>query len=52
MRLERQVEDGLHAVVVDLVDLFERNVSHVSVILQVWNAGPSAGRTPRGASSP
>ena len=27
---ERQLEDGLDAVVVDLVDFFERNVSHVS----------------------
>ena len=28
--VERQVEDGLHAVVVDLVDFVERDVSHVS----------------------
>ena len=44
--VERQAEHGLHAVVVDLVDLVERDVSHESVTLQMWNAGPSAGSTP------
>ena len=51
--VERQVEDGLDAVVVDLVDFVERDVSHVAhPILQMWNAGPSAGARRRGASSP
>jgi hypothetical protein len=28
VRLEREVEHGLHAVVVDLVDALERDLSH------------------------
>ena len=51
MDVEREAEDGLHAVVVDLVHVVERDVSH-GHILQMWNAGPSAGRTPSRASSP
>ena len=47
-----RLEDGLDAVVVDLVDVVERDVSHWLAILQMWNAGPSAGSTPSRASSP
>ena len=48
LNLQRQTEHGLDAVVVDLVDIAELNVSHY-VILQMWNDGPSAGNT---ASAP
>ena len=46
--LERQVEDRLDAVVVDLVDFVERTSATAYLLvasLQTWNAGPSPGRT-------
>jgi hypothetical protein len=43
--VEGEVDHGVEAVVVDLVDLGERDVSHRYLILQTWNEGPSAGST-------
>ena len=49
--VERELVDGVEAVVVDLLDAVERNFCHYGS-LQMWNAGPSAGSTPSRASSP